>query len=436
MANWVLLTDYLQGITHDVTLSWTELELLVGGLPASALHHRAWWSGDRTHVRAWRTAGFEVTNLHRGDHVSFSRRASSDPLGSSAAARPSGAVIPASTQAAEANATAVGPDFLLLTCVRSKQSDPAPARDLYVSPLFRLQRAYAESAGIPWFILSAEHGLVSPDHWIAPYELYLRKTSQAYRAAWGSWVAAKLELRVGPLRSRTIEAHAGSTYVDAVRPHLRRLGATVTTPLSGLRLGERLAWYGQHNLGLPVVEPTEFGVEQLVEVLLDESLALSPQAFLATGGMDLKRPGLYSWWVDAPGAQELGHGLGSRIEPGLIYAGLAGATRWPSGKASKNTLWSRIGGMHLGSKHEFSTFRRTIGSILASTTGATTVDENALTAWMSEHLRVITVPHDDADTLGKMEKSVLELLDPPLNLQGMGLTPVRRELKKLRAAVN
>jgi hypothetical protein len=36
------------------------------------------------------------------------------------------------------------------------------------------------------------------------------------------------------------------------------------------------------------------------------------------------------------------------IEAGLIYAGLAGATRWPSGKRSTNTLWSRLQGCTSG----------------------------------------------------------------------------------------
>jgi hypothetical protein len=92
--------------------------------------------------------------------------------------------------------------------------------------------------------------------------------------------------------------------------------------------------------------------------------------------------------------------------------------------------------MHLGGRHEFSTFRRTIGAILAHTTQSPQVNEVALTEWMHDHLRVITVPYDDADTLGKTEGSVLELLDPPLNLQGMSPTPVREQLRTLRSAVS
>ena len=54
-----------------------------------------------------------------------------------------------------------------MACVKSKGTRPAAAKDLYISPLFRNERAYAERAGVPWFILPGEHGLVAPDGWLA-----------------------------------------------------------------------------------------------------------------------------------------------------------------------------------------------------------------------------------------------------------------------------
>ena len=83
---------------------------------------------------------------------------------------------------------AKAPALLLVACVKEKRSVPSAARDLYVSPLFRKERAYAERSGLPWFILSAEHGLLGPDEWIAPYERYLPDTPSAFRQAWGMWV--------------------------------------------------------------------------------------------------------------------------------------------------------------------------------------------------------------------------------------------------------
>ena len=97
----------------------------------------------------------------------------------------------------------------------------------------------------PWFILSAEHGLVAPDEWFAPYERCLPGIPVAYhRTAWAAWVAARLELIVGPIRDKTIDIHAGADCLDVVRPQLEAWGATVVDPLQGLSMGERLARYG------------------------------------------------------------------------------------------------------------------------------------------------------------------------------------------------
>lgn len=324
-------------------------------------------------------------------------------------------------------------DILLVTCVKTKHNHPCAAKDLYVSTQFKKQRAYAERVGVPWFILSAEHGLVAPDEWLSPYERYLPDTTATYQAAWAKWVAVRLEMLAGPIAGKTVEVHAGSHYLGLVRPELEALGAIVLEPLKGLGNGERLAWYNALAEGVAAVE--DFDDESFVERLLDVTLALAPNDFLAAGRQATDAPGLYSWWADEDGAADISEGLGLRVEPGLIYAGLAGATRWPSGKRSANTLWLRITTMHLAGNHEFSTFRRTLGAILASAAGATQVDEAGLSEWMNVHLRVVTVPFEDRDQLGRLEGRVLSVLDPPLNLQGMASTPVRKRLRELRKMV-
>jgi hypothetical protein len=88
--------------------------------------------------------------------------------------------------------------------------------------------------------------------------------------------------------------------------------------------------------------------------------------------------------------------------------------------------------MHLGGRHEFSTFRRTLGAVLANAAGSDSIDQVALTAWMHRHLKVVAILYDDADTLGRLEEDVLKTLDPPLNLKGMTSTPVRLRLTELR----
>ena len=54
---------------------------------------------------------------------------------------------------------------------------------------------------------------------------------------------------------------------------------------------------------------------------------------------------------------------------------------------------------------------------------------------MYAHLRLIAVPYDDRDQLGRLERDVLAHLDPPLNLQGMATTPLRARLKELRREI-
>lgn len=132
---------------------------------------------------------------------------------------------------------------------------------------------------------------------------------------------------------------------------------------------------------------------------------------------------------------DLARGLGLDLQPGLVYAGLAGATRWPRGQRSTNTLWSRVSGMHLGRKREFSTLRLTPIAILANAQATATLDEQVLTRWMYAHLRVIAVRYDDADSLGHVETTVLAELDPPLNLRGMPATAIRRRLSELRRSI-
>ncbi|WP_442973149.1 DUF6884 domain-containing protein [Rhodococcus sp. IEGM 1306] len=435
VAQWDTLRVTLVEVNDSIHLTWQELESIVGELPPSASRYRAWWSGDRPHVRMWQRAGFSVASLELGQEVTFVRAERVQ-----AATSTSDRYSPAATVLALGAGTdnnVARPDLLLVTCVKSKGSAPAAAKDLYVSALFKKQRAYAESKRVPWFVLSAEHGPVAPDSWIAPYERYLPEMPAAYRAAWGLWTAERLELLAGPLQGKVIEMHAGAAYVDAAKAALSSKGATVTTPLEGLALGERLAWYSSdpevldesyHGSG----EFFPSGTASFVAMLLDESRSITPSELLESKREELQSPGLYSWWVDQDGASDLTDGLELLVEPGLIYAGLAGATRWPSGKRSANTLWTRVCGMHLGGNHEFSTFRKTLGSILAHAAESPRIDEAYLTSWMKEHLKVIAIPSDDPDNLGSLEHDVLADIDPPLNLKGMAISPVRSRLKELR----
>jgi hypothetical protein len=419
MADWSLLRTLLADVDDRLTMGWSDLDQLVGGLPRSAYEHSAFWNGHRS---GW--PGFTTVDVHVGDTVTFVRRGPGQ-----ASSRPS----PMSAAPSRVRET-TGADVVLIGCVKSKLARPAPARDLYTSALFKKQRVYAEESGARWFVLSAEYGLVEPQQIIEPYELHLSSTTPTYRTEWARRVVDELTATIGGLRGKVTEIHAGSSYTDAVRDGLTKAGATVTEPLAGLTIGKRLAWYpplATVDAVTAAAPPTE-AVDELVRQLRRDTDALTPDELLAHGPQGLLVPGLYSWWVDRQGADDLTGGLGERIAPGLIYAGLAGATRSRSGRPSKNTLWGRLSGMHLGARSKFSTFRRSLGSSLAEAHTASGIDEARLTHWMHEHLRVVAIPVEDADALDRLETAVLAELDPPLNLAKMRKTPTRVRLTELR----
>ena len=157
----------------------------------------------------------------------------------------------------------------------------------------------------------------------------------------------------------------------------------------------------------------------------------------------LGSPGLYSWWVDEVGAEALTEGLGANVLTGRIYAGQTGATKWPSGKRGRATLRSRIGGNHLAGTIRGSTFRRTLAASLLRSLQLELVapgklaprSEKLLSVWMRDRLEIAVHPFWDADALADLERHVLAVLDPPLNLDGMppslvraGVAARRREL--------
>lgn len=335
-ANWGALARYLEGQADVVTLTWRELDEIVGGVPASATKHAAWWSKSQPHARGWRSAGFEVESRSPGYSVTFRRRTAPTSDG----AKPTADALPAAAIPDGTSTDAV----LLIACGKSKLSGPAAAKDLYTSPRFRKARQFAEASQRRWYILSAEHGLVRPDDWLAPYERFLSDTPRTFRAAWGEWVAARLELE-GDLDGTSVEIHAGEDYVVPLEEPLARRGATLVRPLRGLTLGQWSQWYDERSSRVVAEHrtPTYDGpTEPWVELLGDASNSVAPVDFVALERDEVDGPGLYAWFVDEEGAPDLSAGLGHEVLPGLIYVGQTGATKWPSGTASGSTLLKRI----------------------------------------------------------------------------------------------
>jgi hypothetical protein len=455
-SSWARLTSFLASEAEpSIVLSFQQIERILGHpLPASARRHAAFWSNTSSYSQAWLDAGRNVSRRGRLpeqiDFISTHHRSQAVVPTSEMPPRNIAPKSPGGELGAVEAVSVVRPepsvDVLLLGCVKLKASTPQKAKDLYVSDLFGKRRRYAEQRGLAWFVLSAEHGLLHPDDWVAPYDVELRKQPASYRRAWGAWVIERLRRELGELTGARLELHAGDAYADALVEPATAAGATLIRPVQGLRQGEQLAWYLSRpgpphaSVSAPVADADVASgasagqdADTFATSLRDATRAI-PLADLVESQVPAKA-GLYSWWVDEPGALALTSGLGHIVDAGLIYAGQAGATRWPSGQRSANTLRGRLIGMHRDGSVNFSTFRLTLAFALNLVADGR-ADEGALTEWMRHHLAIAWRSTDDPDRLAGVEHDVLGQLDPVLNLRGMHTTEVRMELTRRRSKKN
>ncbi len=126
--------------------------------------------------------------------------------------------------------------LFLVSCVAAKHPIPMPARELYRSDWFLHARRYVEAQRDPWFILSAEHGLVHPDTVIAPYDRTLLNLTRAEREAWGQRVITQLDtLHHAP----AVVFLAGRLYRD---PLALWAADRAVAPLARLGIGLQKQW--------------------------------------------------------------------------------------------------------------------------------------------------------------------------------------------------
>jgi hypothetical protein len=128
----------------------------------------------------------------------------------------------------------------LVGCASQKLGRPAPARELYISQLFKKASAYAEASCDRWYILSAKHGLVHPDTVLEPYDIRLgtnHRTSPPIHQ-WADMVKGQLYAELAGLENVTLIALAGEQY----RTALRDVPWPVEIPMKGLGIGQQLGW--------------------------------------------------------------------------------------------------------------------------------------------------------------------------------------------------
>ena len=191
------------------------------------------------------------------------------------------------------------PDLVLIGCVKTKRAARSAAKDLYSSPLWRYRRAYAEALGVPWYILSALHGLLDPDRRIDTYELALTDLRTRARRAWSARVLVQLKRRVPSMRDKLIEIHAGATYIDhGLAEGLRDAGAAVHRPLAGIAgIGHQQAWYQErlnvHARADQPRSPARSHAARIAKLIADDFYG---------DGLDLASRGMVPGqpWLDIP----------------------------------------------------------------------------------------------------------------------------------------
>lgn len=241
----------------------------------------------------------------------------------------------------------------LVGCVRSKREEPAAARDLYTSPLFRKAGQYAELTCDRWYVLSAKHHLVGPDQRIVPYEATLRNMLASARLEWARTVFAQLEGVTEP--KDTLVILAGRLYRDVLVPLLRNRGHEVRTPLERLSIGKQLQWLNQQI----AKDRAEADLEIFYELLSGLEQGVGGMRVLSecTGELEWPERGVYFLFDrDERRANMLNHVRVVRVGTHMVSAG------------SRATLWNRIR-THRGyedgtGNHRGSVFRRHVGEAM------------------------------------------------------------------------
>lgn len=126
--------------------------------------------------------------------------------------------------------------IVLISCVSKKLQTQAKVRDLYTSPLFKKNLAYARKLQPDKiFVLSSKYGLLSLDQKIKPYEQTLNNMSAVEIKKWAAKVAMQLK-EVTSLKETEFTLLAGEKYRRYLLPYLKYY----KIPLKGLSIGKQL----------------------------------------------------------------------------------------------------------------------------------------------------------------------------------------------------
>lgn len=128
--------------------------------------------------------------------------------------------------------------IVLISCASKKISFRAKAQELYSSPLFRLNLAYAKRINPDAiFIISAKYGLLGLDEEIEPYNVTLNDMSAKEIKTWARYVLDELGKQVSLQKDHFIFL-AGNNY----RKHFIQHTVSYEIPFDKLPIGKQLQY--------------------------------------------------------------------------------------------------------------------------------------------------------------------------------------------------
>lgn len=133
-------------------------------------------------------------------------------------------------------------NFVLISCSKSKLTERAAARELYTGTLFKKSVAWAERHGYEWFVISALHGLLTPDQTIAPYNYSLKQLrGSRERESW-AYLAISAHLTNHVAKGSHAFLIMPELYRRYIQHELDRQSMGYTNPLQHLAIGEQMRW--------------------------------------------------------------------------------------------------------------------------------------------------------------------------------------------------
>ena len=142
-----------------------------------------------------------------------------------------------------------GRRLAVVSCTGPMRPQPARARDVFESPLFKELCTFAEREADIWFLLSAEHGLLDPETVITPTAKGISRKESAARREWARLVIEQLTPHLTGVERVLVLANARAR--EFLLDFLSREGREVEVPMDGLSLGEQLQWLRKQNGGSP-----------------------------------------------------------------------------------------------------------------------------------------------------------------------------------------